>query len=316
MVILAPLNRCSKNIRVVPVVVPELKLRNVQRHIFGANFVERADHAALKDRPEAFNRVGVDCADYILMIAVADDFVRVFWIEFVEHARVVSDKRRNFVRNNRLDEFADGFKINVVDCASDHVSLAAHGTDDRLFARTFAAGSAAFLVPMPIPVFTANVGLVHFDNAPEFIKVALGERSPNPVAHVPSGFVGAEPHVAINLECAHSLFAGEHQVSDLEPIAKRLIRVLKNRSCDVREAIGRVFRALVALPMPRVALQLRGILGATARTADAFGPAFADKISAARFFIREELLELRGGKLVDVLFGSHGPVPFDLGSRI
>jgi|ERR1700674_4806838 len=308
--------RRPEDVRIVPVVVAELKLRNVQRHVLGADLVERADHAALKDAPKAFNRVGVDRADYILVIGVADNFVRVFGVEFVEHARVVSDKRRNLVRNHRLDELTDGFKINIVNRASDHVSFALYGTDDRLFARSLAAGSAAFLVPMPIPVFAANVGLVHFDDATKFIKVALGERSPDPVTHVPSGFVRAETHIAINLECAHSLFAGEHQVRDLEPIAERLIRILENRSCDVRETIGRVFRALVALPMPRVALQFRGVFSAAARAADALRPALANKIGAARLFIREKLLELRGGKLVDVLFGGHGPVPLDLGSRI
>ena len=59
--------RRSENIRVEAVVVAELKFRDVQRHIFGADFVERADHAALEDRPEAFNRVGVDRADDVLL---------------------------------------------------------------------------------------------------------------------------------------------------------------------------------------------------------------------------------------------------------
>ena len=60
---LAPANRRSENVGVETVVIAELKLGDVQRQIFGADFVEGADHAALEDRPEAFNRVGVNCAD-------------------------------------------------------------------------------------------------------------------------------------------------------------------------------------------------------------------------------------------------------------
>jgi hypothetical protein len=45
-----------EHVGIAAVVVPELKFRGVEWQIFGANFVERADHAAFEDRPEAFNR--------------------------------------------------------------------------------------------------------------------------------------------------------------------------------------------------------------------------------------------------------------------
>jgi hypothetical protein len=61
--ILAPLNRSPENVRVIAIIISELKFRDVQRHIFCAHFVERADHAAFEDRPEALNRVGVDRTD-------------------------------------------------------------------------------------------------------------------------------------------------------------------------------------------------------------------------------------------------------------
>jgi len=59
----ASLDRRSEDIRVRPIIITELELRNIERHIFAAHFVERADDAALEDRPEAFNRVRVDRAD-------------------------------------------------------------------------------------------------------------------------------------------------------------------------------------------------------------------------------------------------------------
>jgi hypothetical protein len=55
--VLAAADGRSENIGVHPIVVPELKFRDVQRHIFGTDFVEATYDAALEDRPEAFNRV-------------------------------------------------------------------------------------------------------------------------------------------------------------------------------------------------------------------------------------------------------------------
>ena len=51
---LASADRHSENVSVKSVVVSELKLRDVQRHIFGADFVEAADNPALEDRPKTF----------------------------------------------------------------------------------------------------------------------------------------------------------------------------------------------------------------------------------------------------------------------
>jgi hypothetical protein len=42
---LAPLNRRSENIGLAPVVIPELKFGDVQRQIFGADFVEATNNA-------------------------------------------------------------------------------------------------------------------------------------------------------------------------------------------------------------------------------------------------------------------------------
>jgi hypothetical protein len=44
----APFDRCSKNVHVLPVVVAELELGDVERHVFPAHFVERADNATFE----------------------------------------------------------------------------------------------------------------------------------------------------------------------------------------------------------------------------------------------------------------------------
>ena len=50
------------------------------------------------------------------------------------------------------------------------------------------------------------------------------------MTHGPCGFVGSKTHEAHDLKRAHSFFAGQHEVDDAKPIAKRLIRVFKNCS--------------------------------------------------------------------------------------
>jgi hypothetical protein len=67
--------RRSKDIRILPIVIAELKFRNVQQHVFTADLVECADHTALEDRPEALNRVRVNRADNIFVRGVIDDFM-------------------------------------------------------------------------------------------------------------------------------------------------------------------------------------------------------------------------------------------------
>ena len=62
--------RRPEHIGVAAVVVPELKFGDVERQIFCAHLVERADHAALEDAPKAFNRVRVNCADNVLLVTV------------------------------------------------------------------------------------------------------------------------------------------------------------------------------------------------------------------------------------------------------
>jgi hypothetical protein len=71
----APRYSGTKYINILPIVVPELKLRNVQRHMLG---VQRANDTTLQDRPETFNSVGVNCADDILATVMAHETVRIF----------------------------------------------------------------------------------------------------------------------------------------------------------------------------------------------------------------------------------------------
>jgi hypothetical protein len=68
----APFHRLAEDVIILPVVIPELEFRDVQGKVFTAHLVIGADNAALQNRPEALNRVGVDRADNVLPGTLVD----------------------------------------------------------------------------------------------------------------------------------------------------------------------------------------------------------------------------------------------------
>jgi len=96
--------RRTKNIRVVPVVVAELKLRNVQRQILSADLVERAHDATLEQRPEAINRLRMDGTKDVFTRAVADNAMRILLADVVIAAVVIGREQADFVGNGLANE--------------------------------------------------------------------------------------------------------------------------------------------------------------------------------------------------------------------
>src|ERR1700747_392730 len=91
--------RCSEDVGIEAIILSKLKFSDVERHIFGRHFVERADNAAFEDRPKTFNRVGVNCADYVLMFVVIDGAVRILIQIIAIDSRLVGCQQTDFVGN-------------------------------------------------------------------------------------------------------------------------------------------------------------------------------------------------------------------------
>ena len=72
----APSYRAREYVGILAVVKSELKLRKVQRQILFAYAVIAAHDSAFEQRPERFNRIGVDDAAHIFAAAVTDYSVR------------------------------------------------------------------------------------------------------------------------------------------------------------------------------------------------------------------------------------------------
>jgi hypothetical protein len=296
-------NRFSKDVRIETVVVAELKFSNVQRHIFRADFVERADHAALEDRPEALNRVGVNRTDDILALAVVNRGVREFLVQPAVAVPSIGCEQANLVGYNLVDEIKSGFSGYVFQNARHDVALTLHSADQRRLAGRLAATHPVVpLIPMTVAILAANIGFINLDNASK-LCFRLNQRRADFVAHAVRRLVRAKAHLPLNLQRANSFLAGQHQVYDLEPLPQRLVGVLKDRARDVREAIALIWRALVALPLEGHRANRKHFHRTTARANHAVGPTSLNQIRLAGILIasRKHGLELGLGHLVNWL---------------
>jgi hypothetical protein len=272
------------------VVVAELKLRDVQRHIFGRHFVERANHAPLEDAPKTFNRIRMDRADNVLAAMVVNFLVRqVAKIIAVARPRI-RRQQANLIGNRFVDEIEHGLGVDALQYADNHIALPLDGADQRCLAL---GGVVPPLVPMAVFVLAADPSVVNLDNAAK-LCFRGDERGADFVAHQMGGVVTPKAHKPLDLKRAHSLLARQHQMGDAKPITKRLFRVLKNRARQGRETVA-LWCALAALPMEGlVARRIVEVRIATARAMDAFRPAPRYEVAERGFLVtkREAGLEL------------------------
>jgi len=272
--------------------------------------VERADDPALENAPEALNRLGMHHTNHVLAACVVNGRVREVLVEAFVTNPLIRAEQTDLFGHGFIDESLQSRGADVCDDASNHVALAADSASNNGLPGSGRTGLPIALIPMLVLGLAANESFIDLNDAAELVHVALNERSTDAVAHIPSSFVGAEAHRSHDLECGHSLFAGEHHVSDAIPVPQRLVRVLKDRPGDMGEAIAAVRGALVALPLERHGPDREHLGIAAARAFDAVRPAAGDQISGARFLIRESLLELGDGHLMNWagLLG-HGGAP-------
>lgn len=303
---LAALNRRAENVRIVPMVVTELKFRDVQRHILGTDLVEGAHDAALENAPKAFNRVGVNRADDVTLCGVHHGLPIVFF-QIIVNLVFIGCEDADIGGNHFADEVLCGFFGDAAQRAGDHVALAADSADHWRFTGACTARLAVMLFePMPVCVFAADPRFVNFDDAAK-LGFRLNERGADFVAHGMRGPVGAEAHYALHLQRADSLLAGQHQVDDAKPLAQRLVGVLKDGASDMREAVARRAARSARGALPVISRRQRvNLCIAAARAGNALRPAAGDQVGAARILIGERSLELSDCHLVNGFGAAHG----------
>jgi hypothetical protein len=284
---------------IVSIVVAELKLRDVERQILGADLVERSNNAAFEDGPEAIDCARVNRADDVAALLMMDGASPKF-LQPIVHVAFVGREQANFVGHHFPHEAVNVVLGHAIKHASDDVALAAYRPNDGGLARTFATAPATALVPMPIVILAADPSFVNLDNAHELQEFLVLQSRPNTVAHIPSSLKRAEAHVAVDLSRANTLLAGQHQVDDPEPLPQVNIRVFKNCADEVREPISPALPAIGTFPFPFHGFERIDAITATAGAMDALGPPIANQIGVAGVFVREHGLKLTDGHLHDL----------------
>jgi hypothetical protein len=279
-----------EDVRVLAIVVAELKLIQVQRQIFLAHVVISADYAALQKRPERFQIVGMHFAAHVFMRLVIDVLMRKSLIQLLIASGLIRGNERNLIRYRVADESAHGIHRSIFDDCADHVALTAYRSDDR----SLAGWSAPwlFLVPVAVAVQAADVSLVYFDNAHELTEIRIGQTGAQAVTHKPRRAIRAGADHAMDLQRTDALLAGQHQVQNLKPYEQLVIRVLEDGSDEHREPIGSV-ATFFANPVECASLECVDLLVAAARATDGLRPAARDQIRLTSGFVREQAVKLR-----------------------
>jgi hypothetical protein len=230
-IVSASTNSRSEDIGIEPIVISKLKLRDLQWHIFGADLVEASDNAAFEDRPETLNRIGMNGTKNVLLFVVIDRLMIVFGQPVIDFAFIGCEQAYS-IGNHFADESSGGFASDVRENSGNNITLAAYSADNRRLGRGAMLARTALAVPMLVLVLPADEGLVNLDDTAQLIHVLFDQGCSDFMAHKPSGFDRAEAHIAANLPRTHTLFAGQQEVGDLEPVAERLVGVLEDGPDD------------------------------------------------------------------------------------
>lgn len=280
----------------------EIKLRQVAIQVLVVHVLVDANEAALEDRKEAFERVGVHVAAHPFELGVVDRFV------------LRLGRHDEFVRLRAVgDEAALEVQV-LIESLADVPMVQIHGAD-------FAAaldqaeylGSGLGIQRSPNGLTSlgglGQIGLVSLngDAIAADQPAAVLHGLANPMPEEPRGFHAAIEH-ALDLAGADAFLAGTHQMDDLQPQVQRQMAGFEDRA----HADGK--RLLAA-----VALAEAGPRGLTVQPADSVAAATmrADRTRwpEMRFDVREGsgfALELRG-----IEYGiSHGGISYGCNSRL
>ena len=269
---------------------------------FFADLVVGAHHAAFEQRPEIIDMCGVDVTAHVLTRTVSDKLMRECRSQVPIAIGFIGRDQINFIADHFAHEAIQRRLVSVLDHLADDVSLAGDRADHGNLIDG-ALGVRALLAPMLVFEFAAHVSFVHFDNAHKLPELRIGQSGAKPMANEPRRPIGACSDHPMDLKCANSLLAGQHQVENLEPDQQLVIRVLENRVDRNREPIrgARSLPAFRALPVEGPRLAGVNVLVSATRASNALRPTLIAEIRFAGILIGEHSVESRKGQLFNEL---------------
>lgn len=298
-----------KDVRVLALIVPKRKLRQVQRQVVFANVMKCSHNAALHQRPETFNIVRVHLAAHVLPAAMAARLMRnPTPIQRVIAGMLVCGDQIDALGNGLTDEAIQDGASDILNDLRRDVALPCNRADHGDLA--LCPGKVLPLVLVAVLVLAADKRFIHFDHARQFSKGLVLHRRSDAMAHIPGRPIIAASDLTVNLHGADALLALRHQVDHLEPGPQGVIGVLKDRPGQHRKAVAIPSAALVAFahPMEGPRLQRINLLILAARTAHALGPTLHLKKPFTRLFRRKERHQLGQRQIRHGRHGCYLPV--------
>ncbi len=288
----------SKDVRILAVVVAELKFVQVQRQILLADVMVVADDSAFEQAPERFDVIGVNLAAHVFARTMAHYSVLVAKrVKVVVSAVLVGCDEINLVTDSFTDEAIQGLGVGVLNDLADHVALPADCSDHCGFSTQ--TSDVLFLVPMAILVFTVDTRFIDFDDAHELFEPFVSQSRTKPVTHEPCRPIGTRADHPVDLHGTDAFFAGQYQVENFEPDKQLVVRVLEDRSDRNGETIGRALgrSTLHALPVERPRGTLIYLRIPATRAGYASRPAPQGQVELASRLVRKHPVKVSKGHL-------------------
>ena len=266
-----------EDVRILPIIEPELKFSKVEWQVSFADVVVSPDYSALQKTPKALHVVSVDFTTNIFTVTMAYGFMRQTLPRFqILIAGVLVGRDKGDILTYRFrHEFVHGRNVRSLNHLANDIALARNSADDRSLVP--AAPTMLAFVPMPVLILAADIRFINLDLSHQLRKVFVPHCGADTLTHIPGSFVRTRANHPMELQSAHALFALTHQVDDFKPRAQWIVRILENRLCNYRESIA-VFLAYAALPVkPFMPERIDLIVAATRALNHAIWPAHIAK---------------------------------------
>ena len=285
-----------KDVGVLPIVMTERKLRQIQRQIVLADLVIGAHYSALEQAPEAIQVRRMDVPTHIFALRMVNRLMRKLPFQ-PRIARVfIGGNQRHILTHGLPDKVAKGESISILNDLTDHIAFTGNGSNHTDFPAADSRGMGP-LALMPVLIPSADVRFVNFHFTHELAESAILHGCSDAMAHIPGRAVVTAPDLAVNLQGTDPLLALGHQVDDLEPGTKRVVGILEYGARNDREAVAVPSTAtrVLADPVKRASFQRIDFRALTARALRIIWPALIVQKLLARFFGREASHQLRQG---------------------
>ena len=153
-----------KDVGILPVVMTEGKLRQVQREIGFRDIVERTNHTAFQQAPESLDVIGMHVASDILfpgMMHRVVGTVRKGFVDIRIARSLIGGDKGDVLIHGLLHKVLQRMLIGQFDHLADDISFAGDGPNDGHFGA--AACRMVFLTPMPVLILAADVSFIDLD---------------------------------------------------------------------------------------------------------------------------------------------------------